>query len=618
MSTDTYPIEALIIQGQKEIPASTLMVLKEYYNITSTIAIGADEGLHILSTQSFDAVISDYEFSKANTIRTIVQTPMMDAMKPTHITNGIDLLKHQREIQTRTPPFILCMNNNDADTVIEAYHSGAAECINTTIASSQPEDIGERIRKVVHRERNAIILRASKKLLEATLDSIPDIIGIQKPDHSIVAYNKAGYAFLNSTPEEVKGKKCFELIGRTAPCEVCATTSALWTKQLERVEKYLPEFDIYLDCRSYPVLDDDGEVIFIVEQLSDITFRKRAEEEIRSISEEYQTVFNGTQDAMFLIEVLDDGSFRLKRTNQAHQNATGLSEEMIGGKTPADILGDDDGKTISANYQRCVEAGRSIMYEETLALPAGERTWETLLTPVSKDGRTAFIVGSSRDITEQRKAEAALRQVNKKLTLLSGITRHDILNQVMILLGNLEFVEDMAVDEQLHVYLNRIREAGTTIRQQIEFTRLYDNLGATDPIWQDVAETILQTKRNIIPIEIDLPALSIYADPMLEKVFSNLMDNTILHGERTTRVRINAQFSNGNLIICWEDNGIGIPESHKEKIFSRGYGKNTGLGLFLSREILEITGISIRETGVYGEGARFEIRVPEGAYSIQE
>ena len=70
------------------------------------------------------------------------------------------------------------------------------------------------------------------------------------------------------------------------------------------------------------------------------------------------------------------------------------------------------------------------------------------------------------------------------------------------------------------------------------------------------------------------------------------------------------------LVITWEDNGMGIAEDDKEKIFRRGYGKNTGMGLFLVREILSLTGISIRETGVAGSGARFEIVVPEGKYRL--
>jgi signal transduction histidine kinase len=67
------------------------------------------------------------------------------------------------------------------------------------------------------------------------------------------------------------------------------------------------------------------------------------------------------------------------------------------------------------------------------------------------------------------------------------------------------------------------------------------------------------------------------------------------------------------MIVIVEDNGIGIPLAEKEKIFTRGYGKNTGLGLFLAKEILAITGIAIRETGIPGEGARFEILVPGGS-----
>ena len=71
------------------------------------------------------------------------------------------------------------------------------------------------------------------------------------------------------------------------------------------------------------------------------------------------------------------------------------------------------------------------------------------------------------------------------------------------------------------------------------------------------------------------------------------------------------------LKIFWEDNGTGIPTEEKEKIFERGYGKNTGLGMFLVREILALTDISITETGEPGKGARFEIVVPKGMYRIK-
>ena len=68
------------------------------------------------------------------------------------------------------------------------------------------------------------------------------------------------------------------------------------------------------------------------------------------------------------------------------------------------------------------------------------------------------------------------------------------------------------------------------------------------------------------------------------------------------------------LNLIFEDDGAGIPKNENEKIFQRGFGKNTGLGLFLCREILSITGITIKETGEPGKGARFEIFVPQGFY----
>ena len=69
-------------------------------------------------------------------------------------------------------------------------------------------------------------------------------------------------------------------------------------------------------------------------------------------------------------------------------------------------------------------------------------------------------------------------------------------------------------------------------------------------------------------------------------------------------------------MIIFEDDGIGITRKEKSRIFDRGVGQNTGLGLFLVREILAITGITIAETGEAGKGAKFEIHVPRGRYSL--
>ena len=105
---------------------------------------------------------------------------------------------------------------------------------------------------------------------------------------------------------------------------------------------------------------------------------------------------------------------------------------------------------------------------------------------------------------------------------------------------------------------------------------------------------------------------------MLEKVFFNLLDNSIRHGGQVTEIRVSSRQSNEGLALVWEDNGTGIPNEEKDRIFEKGYGVNTGLGLSLCREILAITGMSMRETGEPGSGARFEIAVPKGAYRLTQ
>ena len=105
-----------------------------------------------------------------------------------------------------------------------------------------------------------------------------------------------------------------------------------------------------------------------------------------------------------------------------------------------------------------------------------------------------------------------------------------------------------------------------------------------------------------------------FGDPLVVRVCYNLMDNAVRYGGKITTIRFSMQESGDDHLIVCEDDGDGVPADEKEQIFDRGFGKNTGLGLALAREILSITGIAIRETGEPGKGARFEMVVPKGAY----
>jgi len=233
-------------------------------------------------------------------------------------------------------------------------------------------------------------------------------------------------------------------------------------------------------------------------------------------------------------------------------------------------------------------------------------------------------VETLNDITERKQLESALELTLRKLNLLSTITRHDILNKLTILSGALYLVEEYVSDPDGCEHLSRAKKTAGIIQHQIAFTREYQELGIKAPAWQKVSEVIRTAVQEMtsstISFSVTPSPFEIFADPLLVKVFYNLFDNARQHGERVTRITVADTISDSALIITIADDGAGISYEDKPFIFEQGFGKNTGFGLFLSREILAITGITIQEAGNPGEGALFKITVPKGGYrtSAQE
>jgi signal transduction histidine kinase len=222
------------------------------------------------------------------------------------------------------------------------------------------------------------------------------------------------------------------------------------------------------------------------------------------------------------------------------------------------------------------------------------------------------------EISERKRFEEAIQLANRKLNTLSSITRHDILNQITALGMYLSLAREMESDPAINDYLIKIDQITQLIQKQIRFTRDYQNIGTTSPLWQRaqliVDNTVTDLQFGKVALESDLNNLEVYADMLLEKVFYNLLDNALRHGEKITKIRFYFRRNDSGLTIICEDDGVGIPEHAKEKIFRREFYRNTGYGLFLVSEILGITGLSIQETGEFGKGARFEIVVPPGSY----
>jgi len=254
-------------------------------------------------------------------------------------------------------------------------------------------------------------------------------------------------------------------------------------------------------------------------------------------------------------------------------------------------------------------------------MPDGEVRWQQWSDRAifDDDGSVIEYQSVGRDVTAHKQIEEALHIANTKLNLLFSITRHDIFNQLVVLDGYLDMLHEEIPAPDKSDYFARIANTSSMIGSIIRFTEAYEQIGVHLPVWQDIGIQVTATGRTIdtgrINLVNHLPAgMEVNADPMIMKVFFNLLDNSIRHGQRVTMIRVSCRESDEGLTILWEDDGVGIPEKEKSLIFKRGYGKNTGLGLFLVQEILSINEITIKETGEPGKGARFEIAVPKGRY----
>jgi PAS domain S-box-containing protein len=227
------------------------------------------------------------------------------------------------------------------------------------------------------------------------------------------------------------------------------------------------------------------------------------------------------------------------------------------------------------------------------------------------------------DITERRTALNALEAANTKLNLLSDITRHDIMNQLTVLLGYIELSKEKISDPDILSFIGKEEHSALTIKHQIEFTSEYQDIGKQAPKWLNINDSFhvaaMGHNLGIIVLTGNKKNIDIYTDPLFEKVFYNLIDNSLRYGgESLKNIWISSEETGSGLMVIYNDDGAGIPDPDKKKLFTRGFGRTGGMGLFLIREILSITGITIHEDGIPGRGARFEITVPKGAYKYSE
>jgi len=238
------------------------------------------------------------------------------------------------------------------------------------------------------------------KLLEGVLQGVPDIIGVYKPDHSIVFYNQAGYEFFNSTKKEIEGKKCFQMLGRNIPCELCGVRKSRLSKKMEHFEKYIPEIDKHMDCHYSPILDENGEVMLVIEQLRDITEQKKNVEALRRSEERYRNLFDLSPDG---VGVLRKGQILIANNKLASILGVENQKDLLG-KSIFDYIHEDYVPTARQRMKKVmVEHGTTNLKEFKYIKADGKLIdVEVAASPLSYQGKPAiqFVI---RDITERKK-----------------------------------------------------------------------------------------------------------------------------------------------------------------------------------------------------------------------
>ena len=458
-----------------------------------------------------------------------------------------------------------------------------------------------------------------RRLLERSFDA-----AIIHRDGAIVfANDEAAHLLAAPSPGDITGKPVMDFVDEASEkivrdrIRAMTESSGTVVPPVEERFRRLDGTTIDVEVIATPTVYRKKHAILVL--FRDISSRKGAEAALKESEKRYRQILQHASDGILIHEVTETSPGRIIEVNEKLCRMLGYSRDEMLEMSIDDLDVPEQAARIPAIQRQLFSAGTGLFQTEHRRKDGKRIPVEVSNSLINLEGSPA-VLAVVRDMRTQKRTEQVLRETNRKLGMLSRITRHDLRNKIHAFSGYLDLVKMRPADPSATAFLERMESIARSMGEHIEFTRIYEDLGSADPVWQDFGHLVSRLELPPeLTLEADLPEFFVYGDPILPRVFSNLIDNTVRHGGHATRIRVTAgKKPGGGLVIVWEDNGTGIPSHEKGKIFRQGYGKNTGLGLFLSREILSITGISISENGKPGKGARFEIVVPEGTWRPAE
>lgn len=465
--------------------------------------------------------------------------------------------------------------------------------------------IGEDVTEYISTEERLQNDEMQKRLI---LDSVPNPIILSSPEGMLMWSNRAARDALFIGEDDLE---CDDLLAPDEDLDTKNFWSDVRTEGMKVLEQVRLRDGRFYRVAGVPMIDK-GVFSGIVHDMYDITSKVEAEQRAEVAK---QSLDIASYALGFSTFHYDHGSDRILLYNIPREfivpDDDGLIEIGALGKV---IHPDDLDSVLDIFVPGLVKAGMRTERIFRARLTSASYRWYRLLASLIENEEGDRVSGALFDIHELRSSQLSLAEANRKLGLLSGITGHDILNQVTVLMGYGELLTDKLISDGRTDYtglLDKMMVSVKNIQEQVEFARDYQEMGINEPRWMDVSKKVEELKAHPsfrqVKVVNDVEDMMIFADPLLKRVLFNLFENSLRHGGEVSTIRVHSPKA-GVLVV--EDDGVGIPHASKERVFDREVGSNTGLGLFLAKEVLSMTGIAIREDGEPGTGARFVIEAP--------
>lgn len=331
--------------------------------------------------------------------------------------------------------------------------------------------------------------------------------------------------------------------------------------------------------------------------------------------------FDALLDAVIdpVVIVTFDGSTPVVRgMNRAFEETFGYGSDAVGRELPALIVPEGDRREASNRWFRSDHEGG--VEVKRLTADGEQRTFLFRSVVVTRYGGSLEGYGIYTDITVRKRHERSLELQNQQLERFASVVSHDLRNPLAVAQGNLELALEEATDPTVRQLLEQVRDAheriDTLIADLLELAK--QGQAVDDPAPVAVAGIVERAWENVATSDAKLVVeypeeLSIEADATrVCQLFENLFRNCVEHGSASKQPETESTIWVGmeDDVLYVEDDGPGIPEADRERIFEHGYttsDEGTGFGLAIVTTIAEAHGWTIDVTDGRAGGARFEL-----------